>query len=231
MPAAAEELYHLLLECVTDHAILLLDPDGRVASWNVGAERILGYQEAEVLGRPLAIFFTPEDRDAGFPAKELDGARATGRAADDRWHIRKDGSRFWCSGMLTAVRDGRSLPSPGAGRFTPGAASAAALSLRAQALTPGARLVADEPAWPLHTDGRRWMLGPYRMEDRDLLGATVDYYQPIYQVDPYPEAAAIQTILDEEEHPAASTTRPQDVVDYRFAERVRASGFLDSLAK
>src|SRR5262249_11337762 len=75
---------------------------------NVGAERILGYAEAEILGQPLAIFFTPEDRDAGIPEKELAGARASGRASDDRWHLRKDGSRFWCGGMLMAVRDDRS---------------------------------------------------------------------------------------------------------------------------
>jgi NitT/TauT family transport system substrate-binding protein len=76
------------------------------------------------------------------------------------------------------------------------------------------------------------VLGKYsRLEDRDLLAATVDYYQPIYQLDPYPEPAAVQTILDEEENPAARTATPQDVVDYRFAERVRASGFLEKLPR
>jgi ABC-type nitrate/sulfonate/bicarbonate transport system substrate-binding protein len=76
------------------------------------------------------------------------------------------------------------------------------------------------------------LLGKYsRVEDRELLGATVDYYQPLYLVDPYPEPAAVQTILDEEEHPAARTTRPEDVADARFAERLRSSGFLDQLPR
>jgi len=76
------------------------------------------------------------------------------------------------------------------------------------------------------------VLGKYsRLEDREQLTATVDYYQPLYQVDPYPEPAAVQTILDEEEHPAARTARPQDVTDYRFATQLRSSGFLDQLAR
>jgi PAS domain S-box-containing protein len=101
------ELLNTWVETARDYAIFLVDPTGHVASWNVGAERILGYQEAEVLAQPLAIFFTPEDRAAGVPEKEIGGAKATGRASDDRWHMRKDGSRFWCSGMLMAVRDER----------------------------------------------------------------------------------------------------------------------------
>src|SRR5207248_3075137 len=82
-----------------------VDPAGHVASWNVGAERILGYREAEILGEAIAIFFTPEDRARGTPEWEVGEARARGRASDDRWHVRKDGSRFWCSGLLMAVRD------------------------------------------------------------------------------------------------------------------------------
>ncbi len=70
-----------------------------------------------------------------------------------------------------------------------------------------------------------------KLDDRDLLGATIDYYQPLYQVDPYPEPAAVQTILDEEENPAARTARPQDIIDDRFAAQLRSSGFLDQLPK
>ena len=65
-----------------------------MSSWNVGAERILGYAEDEAIGRPIEIFFTPEDRERGVPDHELARASADGRASDDRWHIRKDGSRF-----------------------------------------------------------------------------------------------------------------------------------------
>ncbi|MGP0062054.1 MAG: ATP-binding protein [Isosphaeraceae bacterium] len=99
------DLLNVWIETVRDYAIFLVDLGGRVASWNVGAERILGYRESEILGLPLAIFFTPEDLERGTPNWEMDEALAQGRASDDRWHIRKDGSRFWCSGMLMAARD------------------------------------------------------------------------------------------------------------------------------
>jgi NitT/TauT family transport system substrate-binding protein len=76
------------------------------------------------------------------------------------------------------------------------------------------------------------VLGKYiKSDDRDLLGATLDYYRPYYRVDPYPEPEAMQTVLDVEENPAARTTRPEDVTDYRFADALRRSGYLDQLPK
>jgi ABC-type nitrate/sulfonate/bicarbonate transport system substrate-binding protein len=76
------------------------------------------------------------------------------------------------------------------------------------------------------------VLGKYNQSnDREVLGATVDYYRSLWASDPYPNPAAVQTILDIEEHPAARTTRPEDIIDYRFAERLRSSGFLDTLPK
>src|SRR4051812_17064424 len=99
------ELFRLLVENVKDYAIFVLDPDGRVATWNPGAERLLGYAEGEVVGRPFDLFFTPEDRAAGAPRRELDQARETGRGSDDRWHVRRDGSRFWAGGAVTPLRD------------------------------------------------------------------------------------------------------------------------------
>lgn len=93
-----------------DYAIFLIDHEGRVASWNAGAERVLGWTEAEILGQPASRLFTPDDIVDGVPLQELAKATADGRAEDDRWHIRKDGSRFWASGILTAVRnDGGAL--------------------------------------------------------------------------------------------------------------------------
>jgi PAS domain S-box-containing protein len=91
------------MECVTDHALLLLDPEGRVADWNAGAERTFGYRADEIIGRPFADFFTPEDVAAGCPGRELRAAAELGRAADERWYVRKDGARLWCSGTLTAL--------------------------------------------------------------------------------------------------------------------------------
>ncbi len=101
----AADLLNVWMENVRDYAIFLVDLGGHVASWNVGAERILGYQEAEVIGQPLSIFFTPEDLERDTPKWEMDQALAHGRASDDRWHVRKDGSRFWCSGLLMSARD------------------------------------------------------------------------------------------------------------------------------
>jgi PAS domain S-box-containing protein len=100
-----EQRYRLLVEELRDFAVFMLDPDGRIASWNAGAERILGYGEKEILGHPLARIFTPEDVEAGVPQRELKTAAAEGRADDDRWHMRKDGSRFWAAGSTTAYRD------------------------------------------------------------------------------------------------------------------------------
>jgi PAS domain S-box-containing protein len=99
------ELLSAWIDTARDYAIILLEPDGRVSSWNMGAERILGYRESEAIGLPLEIFFTPEDRQRKVPEREVAEALATGRASDDRWHMRKDSSRFWCSGVLMRVRD------------------------------------------------------------------------------------------------------------------------------
>jgi PAS domain S-box-containing protein len=100
-----EDQYALLMECVTDYAIFLMDSEGRVAAWNAGAERIFGYTEEEALGLPFERFFTPEDVERGLPEKELRTAVTQGRATDDKWHLRKDGTRFWVSGITTALRD------------------------------------------------------------------------------------------------------------------------------
>jgi len=102
---ASEERLRLSLESATDFAILTLDSDHVVTSWNLGAEAIFGYPAAEIVGCPLDRLFTPEDRAAGAPAAEIDRARREGRAADERWHLRKDGSRFYASGVLTRLGD------------------------------------------------------------------------------------------------------------------------------
>jgi PAS domain S-box-containing protein len=102
---ASEERYRLLVESTEDYAIFMVDRDGRVADWNVGAERIFGYREEEIVGELSSLLFTPEDRRRGAPEEELRQAVAEGRAEDERWHIRKDGTRFWASGVMTSVRD------------------------------------------------------------------------------------------------------------------------------
>jgi PAS domain S-box-containing protein len=101
----AEDLYRKSIEDVKDYAIFMTDSAGRVVSWNLGAERILGYGEAEILGEKASRFFTPEDLERGEDEKELATAATVGRAEDERWHVRKDGTRFWASGVVTPVRD------------------------------------------------------------------------------------------------------------------------------
>jgi PAS domain S-box-containing protein len=102
---ASEERFHLLLENVKDYAIFFLDTENRIIRWSLGAERILGYQEAEILGQSGSIIFTPEDRQQAADKREIDKAEAEGRAENERWHVRKDGSRFWGSGIVTPLRD------------------------------------------------------------------------------------------------------------------------------
>jgi PAS domain S-box-containing protein len=98
------ELFERLIESSTDFAIFTMDPSRAVTSWNVGAERLFGYAEQEIITRSGDIIFTPEDRAAGAPEREEEVARRAGRAADERWHQRKDGSRFWASGLLMPLK-------------------------------------------------------------------------------------------------------------------------------
>jgi len=100
----SEERYRLLVESATEYAILMLDTDGRIVSWNRGAERIFGYSEEEALRQPGAITFTEADREVGLPEKEMVTAVREGQASSDRWHVRKDGERFWASGVIAALR-------------------------------------------------------------------------------------------------------------------------------
>ena len=101
----AEERFTLLVEGAHDYAMILLDPAGCIQSWNTGAERILGYTEEDVLGQPIDLMFTPEDRVQGVPAEKLKRASLEGRAADVHWHLRKDGTRFWADGVIEALHD------------------------------------------------------------------------------------------------------------------------------
>ncbi len=103
---ANEEHFRLLMDSVRDFGIFLLDPHGRISAWNAAAERLLGWTEKEALGQSGSLIFTPEDRAAAIPEKELAHARAHGAATDERWHLRKDGSRFWASGVMSAIRPG-----------------------------------------------------------------------------------------------------------------------------
>ena len=95
----------LLIESIKDYAIFMLDPQGRIASWNPGAQRIKGYREEEIVGRHFSTFYPDEDIRAGKCELELAVARETGRFEDEAWRLRKDGTRFWANVVISAVRD------------------------------------------------------------------------------------------------------------------------------
>jgi PAS domain S-box-containing protein len=101
----SEEKLRLMIASVSDYAIFMLDPQGRVASWNPGAARITGYREDEILGLHFSRFFTADDVADGRPARELESARAQGRCADEGWRICKDGSRFWAGVVIAPMHD------------------------------------------------------------------------------------------------------------------------------
>jgi PAS domain S-box-containing protein len=97
--------FRLLVETVSDYAIFLLDTEGRVVSWNAGAQRIKGYAAAEIVGRHFSLFYTPEERAAERPRELLEHAAREGRIRDEGWRLRRDGSRFWADVVITALRD------------------------------------------------------------------------------------------------------------------------------
>ena len=101
----SEEKFRLLVESVTDYAVFMLDPQGHVASWNPGAERLKGYRADEIIGQHFSRFYPQEDIDSGKPARELVIATREGRYQEEGWRLKKDGSAFWASVTITPVRD------------------------------------------------------------------------------------------------------------------------------
>jgi PAS domain S-box-containing protein len=101
----SEERFRLMVSGIKDYAIFMLDPEGHVASWNQGAERLKGYRSEEIIGRHFSCFFRAEDARSGIPDSELEAALAEGSLSAERWRIRKDGSEFWASVLITAIRD------------------------------------------------------------------------------------------------------------------------------
>jgi len=99
----SEQRFRLLVESVSDYAIYMVDPEGRVVTWNVGAERSIGYKPEEVLGRDFCMFFVPEDVKAGVPQKELAAAKENGHYQAQTWRLRKNGAKFWAFVNMTAI--------------------------------------------------------------------------------------------------------------------------------
>jgi PAS domain S-box-containing protein len=101
----SEERFRRLVEAAKDYAIFMVDAHGGVTTWNEGAQRDFGYEEEEILGENGSSLFTPEDRSSGAPERELKKAQTEGRAEAERWHVRKDGSRFWASDFVRPIRN------------------------------------------------------------------------------------------------------------------------------
>jgi PAS domain S-box-containing protein len=101
----SEQRFRLLVEAVQDYAIFMLDTEGRISSWNLGAERLKGYKASEIIGQHFSCFYPPEDIQAAKPRIKLETALSEGRVEDEGWRVRKDGSRFWANVIITALKD------------------------------------------------------------------------------------------------------------------------------
>ncbi|PPS42673.1 PAS domain S-box protein [Chroococcidiopsis sp. TS-821] len=101
----SEERFRLFVESVSEYAIFMLNADAHIVSWNVGAEHLFGYKEAEILGKHFSSLFTPEDISSGKPQQEIEQAIALGRAEAQTWHLRSNGTWFWAGCVITALRD------------------------------------------------------------------------------------------------------------------------------
>ncbi len=103
---SSEELFRLLVGSVRDYSIFLIDREGRIATWNLGAKRIKGYEADEIIGKPYSHFFTDQDRKDGKPQRLLKEAEDNGSIHDEGWRLRKDGTTFWVSATITVLHDG-----------------------------------------------------------------------------------------------------------------------------
>jgi len=103
--AESERQFRLLVQGVTDYAIYMLDPNGTIATWNAGGQRIKGYSADEIIGQHFSRFYTDEDRDRGEPARALETARTQGRFEKEGWRVRRDGTRFWANVIIDSVYD------------------------------------------------------------------------------------------------------------------------------
>lgn len=109
-PLLSHPDYRRILESIREYAIFVLTPEGTVTTWNRGVEEVFGYSREEFVGSPSGMIFVPEDREAGAPDWEMETARREGKAADNRWHLRKDGTRLWANGVILWLDDDESEP-------------------------------------------------------------------------------------------------------------------------
>jgi PAS domain S-box-containing protein len=158
----SRDVFHHLVDTVTDYAIFVLDPSGNIASWNPGAQRIKGYKADEIIGKHFSIFYTEPDLAADKPAYELKEAARTGRFEDEGWRVRKDGSRFWANVIITRLVDdtGKVI---GFGKITRDLTDRRQAELRYRLLVEG---VLDYAIFSLDSEGHvgSWNLGAERLK-------------------------------------------------------------------
>jgi PAS domain S-box-containing protein len=133
-PVPVDELFRLLVDSVQDYAIFLLSPEGKVMTWNAGAERIKGYAASEIIGEHFSKFYPREASESGWPERELEIAASMGRFADEGWRVRKDGTQFWASVVITALRVGNNEELRGFSKVTRDLSERRALEQRTQDL-------------------------------------------------------------------------------------------------
>lgn len=100
-----DALFQHLIEGIKEYAIFMISPDGTIVTWNPGVKRLLGYEESEFIGKPFSLIFTDEDIKLNIPESELNAVKTSGKAEDERWHRKKDGSIFWASGLVTLMKE------------------------------------------------------------------------------------------------------------------------------
>lgn len=155
------DVFRLLVDKVTDYAIFLLDPQGHVTSWNPGAERLKGYTADEIIGKHFSIFYTPADLAANKPARELQLASQNGSYEEEGWRVRKDGTRFWASVLITGIQDGGQLI--GYGKITRDLSERRQSDLRYRLLVEG---VLDYAIFSMDATGHitSWNIGAQRIK-------------------------------------------------------------------
>jgi PAS domain S-box-containing protein len=105
LPPIDDSIFRRVVEQSRDYAVFVLDPEGHIRTWNLGAQRLKGYRPEEIIGKHISVFYTPPAIDSGWPAHELKVAAREGRFEDEGWRVRNDGSRFWANVIITALRD------------------------------------------------------------------------------------------------------------------------------
>lgn len=206
-PGAAHEvdLVHLLVSQVQDYALFLLDPEGRVVSWNDGAQRLKGYAAGDIIGRSFEEFYTREDRAGGKPRRLLEAARRDGRVEDEGWRVRRDGTLFWADVVITALHDeaGRLR---GFGKVTRDLTERRAAELALRRSEEAHRLLVDSvegyAILSLDADGRvtTWNRGAQALKGyapADILGRSFEvFYTPEDRAEGKPRRLLAQALRD-----------------------------------